>query len=266
MVMGKLILGLIGLLVGGLPGLIIGAIIGHFFDRGLAKALGAGGKRLGEVRETFFRTTFLLMGYVAKADGRVSEEEVAHTEEIFRQLGLGDAQRHDAILLFKDGADPSFVVDDAVKLFLQTGGAHPALKQTLMMFLLAVALADRQLLPGERDALTLIGRSLGYTPQAVEELLRMATAQEQFHSQGGGATNESVPTLDHAYAALGVRSDASDAEVKRAYRKLMSQNHPDKLSAQGVPEDMLRLATEKSQEIQAAYELIRKNRGTGRAG
>ncbi len=265
MVMGKLILGLIGLLVGSLPGLIIGGVIGHFFDRALARVLGAGGKRLGEVRETFFRTIFLLMGHVAKADGRVSEEEIAHTEQIFRQLGLGDEQRHEAILLFKDGAEPGFSPDATVAQFLETGGTHPALKQTLMMFLLALALADRQLHSGEREVLTRIGRSLGYTPQAVEELLRMATAQEQFH-QTGGAVNESVPTLEHAYAALGVRSEASDAEVKRAYRRLMSQNHPDKLSAQGVPEDMLKLATEKSQEIQAAYELIRKERGTGRAG
>ena len=101
-------------------------------------------------------------------------------------------------------------------------------------------------------------------PQAIDELLRMATAQGSFHQSAGGAST--TGTLDEAYAALGVTADASDSEVKKAYRKLMSQNHPDKLSARGVPEDMLKLATEKAQEIQAAYELIRKSRGTGRAG
>ena len=56
-------------------------------------------------------------------------------------------------------------------------------------------------------------------------------------------------------------SDVGDKELKRAYRKLMSENHPDKLIAQGVPEDMIKLATERSQEIQAAYEMIKKSRG-----
>ena len=91
----------------------------------------------------------------------------------------------------------------------------------------------------------------------------MASAQGQFHGQG---PDTSAPTLDDAYTALGISADVSDGDVKKAYRKLMSQNHPDKLTARGVPEDMLKLATEKSQEIQAAYELIRKSRGLSRSG
>ncbi len=264
MFIGKLIAGLLGLLVAGIPGLIFGLVLGHLFDRGLASAMGFGAAGLGDLRARFFRTIFLLMGHVAKADGRVSEEEIAHTEQLFRQLGLGDEQRNEAILLFKEGAEPEFSVDGEIQAFLQAGGAHPALKQTLLMFLVTLALADRQLHSGEREALTNIGLALGYSAPAVEELLRMATAQEQFHRQPGVDT--SAPTLDDAYAALGVEASASDAEIKRAYRKLMSQNHPDKLSARGVPEDMLKLATEKSQEIQAAYELIRKSRGTSRSG
>jgi DnaJ like chaperone protein len=77
---GKLIAGLLGLLVAGIPGLFFGLVLGHLFDRGLAAALGFGGAAWTTVREEFFRTIFLLMGFVAKADGRVSEEEVAHTE------------------------------------------------------------------------------------------------------------------------------------------------------------------------------------------
>ena len=66
--------------------------------------------------------------------------------------------------------------------------------------------------------------------------------------------------LADAYLALGVSRDCDDRSLKRAYRRLMSEHHPDKLIAQGVPEDMVKLGTEKSQEIQAAYELIRKQR------
>jgi DnaJ like chaperone protein len=261
---GKLVAAILGYFVAGVPGLLVGVLLGHLFDRGLAGALGFGGANLGEIRQQFFRITVRLMGYIAKADGRVSEEEIAHTEQVFRQLGLDDEQRNEAILLFKEGADSSFSVERAVREFLQAGGGHPALKQNLMMFLLTLALADSQLHPDEHDALRLIGGLLGYSPHAVEDLLRMATAQEQFHRHPGAAT--AGPSLADAYAALGVESSVSDAEIKRAYRKLMSQNHPDKLSSRGVPDEMLKLATERSQEIQAAYELVRNSRGTGRSG
>ncbi|MFK8042144.1 co-chaperone DjlA [Congregibacter sp.] len=263
MFFGKLLAGILGLLVAGFPGLIFGVVLGHLFDRGLAGVLGMGTADLEKVREHFFRSTFLLMGHVAKSDGRISEDEVAHTETIFQQLGLSDDQRHDAILLFKEGGDKDFSVDATIQSYLLAGGAHPALKQTLMMFLVTLALADNQLHSGERSALRQIGNLLGYSDEVVEELLRMATAQEQFHQHPG---HPSTPTLSDAYAALGVSEDATDSEVKRAYRKLMSQHHPDKLSARGVPEDMLKIATEKSQEIQAAYELVRKSRGTGKSG
>ncbi|MFT4767772.1 MAG: DnaJ like chaperone protein [Glaciecola sp.] len=263
MFFGKLLAGILGFFVAGPLGLIFGLVLGHLFDRGLAGALGMGSADLEKVKEHFFRSTFLLMGHVAKSDGRISEDEVTHTEGIFRQLGLSDDQRHDAILLFKEGGDDGFSVEDTVQSFLLAGGAHPALKQTMMLFLVTLALADRQLHSGEKAALLQIGSLLGYSAQAVEEFLRMATAQEQFHQQPG---HPDAPTLSDAYAALGVGEEAPDKEVKRAYRKLMSQYHPDKLSARGVPEDMLKLATEKAQEIQAAYELIRKSRGTGKRG
>lgn len=262
MVFGKIILGILGLLVVGFPGLIFGLVLGHLFDRALAGALGRGGEQLDEIRQHFFRTTFLLMGHIAKSDGRVSEDEVTHTEGMFKQLGLGDEQRHEAILLFKEGADPGFSIDATVQRYLMAGGAHPALKQTMMLFLIALALADRELHSGEREALLRIGELLGYGQQTIDELLRMATAQEQFHQHPGSAN---APTLNNAYAALGVSAEASDSEVKRAYRKLMSQNHPDKLASRGVPDDMLKLATEKSQEIQAAYEMIRKSRGSSKS-
>ena len=262
MIFGKIVAGLIGLMVGGPIGLVVGVVIGHLFDRGLRNAMLGGSASLAELQQQFFRTTFLLMGYIAKSDGRVSEEEIAHTEQVFQQLGLRDEQRNDAILLFKEGTDTGFDLETAVDDFLRAGGSHQVLKQTLLMFLIALAFADLRLEGGEREALHRVGSLLGYNAQTIDELLRMATAQGNFHA---GASS-SAPSLDDAYAALGISADASDAQVKRAYRKLMSEHHPDKLMAQGVPEDMLKLATEKSQEIQAAYELIRKARGTGRSG
>ena len=60
---------------------------------------------------------------------------------------------------------------------------------------------------------------------------------------------------------LNVQPDAGEAEVKRAYRRLMSQHHPDKLVSKGLPEEMVKVATRKTQEIKAAYEKIREARG-----
>ena len=66
--------------------------------------------------------------------------------------------------------------------------------------------------------------------------------------------------LANAYAVLGVKADTPDDELKKTYRKLMSQHHPDKLLAKGLPEEMMKLAKEKTQEIQTAYDLIKKSR------
>lgn len=263
MFVGKLVAGTLGAVVAGIPGVVFGLVLGHFFDRGLASAMGIGGAGVEVVREEFFRTTFLLMGHMAKADGRVSEEEVALTEGLFRQLGLDDEQRLQAIVIFKEGAAADLSVEAVLRDFLDSTGGNHAVNQTLLNFLIALALADHEVHPAERDVLLRIGPLLGFPAAAVDQVLRMAAAQAHFQGAGGGAPGDSAaPSLEDAYAALGVQPTDSDAQVKRAYRRLMSQNHPDKLSARGVPDEMLRLATEKSQEIQSAYELIRKSRGT----
>ena len=67
--------------------------------------------------------------------------------------------------------------------------------------------------------------------------------------------------LDDAFTALGLTAGASDADVKGAYRRLVSQNHPDKLAAKGLPESMRNVAEERTREINVAYELIKESRG-----
>lgn len=121
------------------------------------------------------------------------------------------------------------------------------------------ATADGQVSPPEKQILYQIGAAFRIPKAQIDRLVEMVIAQQSFHQGGSGsARNQSGPTLSQAYQVLGISSDSSQAGVKKAYRKLMSQHHPDKLVAKGMPEEMIKVATEKSQEIQAAYEMIKK--------
>ncbi len=259
---GKVVTGLLGLLVGGPIGLLLGIFVGHQFDRGLRRTMEANSpENIARLKTRFFETIFLLLGHMAKADGRISQQEVDHTEMIIRQMGLDADQRQRAIALFKQGAAAGFDVRATISAFLELCGRQPQLRQTLLMFLVSLALVDHGIEPEERRVLENIAGLLGFNPVQLEHLLRMAQAQEQFHHRPGGGSAAGGPDrLEAAYAALGVSADVSDRDLKKAYRKLMSENHPDKLIARGVPEDMLKVATEKSQEITAAYELVSRSR------
>lgn len=266
MVVGKIIGGLLGLAVGGLLGAIVGVLVGHMFDRGLGSAMRfASPENLRRIQQSFFRTTFLLSGHLAKADGRISQHEVDHTEQLFNQLGLSAEQRREAIALFKEGAGADFSLDRAIADYLAVCGQQPQLRQTLLLFLISLAHADQAMEPAEHAILSRIASELGMAAGTLEQLVQMAQAQTRFHHGGqtgsGAGAASGASALDAAYTALGVDSSVSDRDLKRAYRKLMSENHPDKLIAKGVPESMIELATERSQEISTAYELVRKHRG-----
>jgi DnaJ like chaperone protein len=264
MVIGKIIGGLLGLAVAGLVGLVVGVLVGHLFDRGLGSAMRfASPENLRRIQQGFFRTTFLLSGHLAKADGRISQQEVDHTEQLFNQLGLSADQRREAIALFKEGAGADFSLESTIADYLAVCGQQPQLRQTLLLFLISLAHADQAMEPAEHAILSRIASELGMAASTLEQLVQMAQAQTRFHRGGGqapGATG-GASALDAAYTALGVDSSVSDRDLKRAYRRLMSENHPDKLIAKGVPESMIELATERSQEISTAYELVRKHRG-----
>jgi len=255
--LGKLIGAGIGILAQSIPLFLLGLLIGHVVDSVRRVRLFIGDK-LQKVQSTFFDTTFTLMGRIAKSDGHVSEREIAVTEQLMARMGLGAGHRQQAIALFKRGASADFDVDAQLLLFTTHCGNHPNLRQMLLMFLFSTAAADGSVSTVEHDLLQSIATRIGFSTIAFEQLLRMFAAQENFSNAPGAGTRGR--SLAEAYTALGVEESVSDREVKQAYRRLMSQFHPDKLIAEGMPQDMIKMATERTQEIQNAWEQVRKAR------
>lgn len=263
MVFGKLIGGVIGFFSAGFWGAVIGIVFGHFFDKSVGKALGFDyGADRERLQRLFFETAFMVMGYLAKADGRVSKEEISQAEALMERLGLTPEHRLEAIELFKQGSNSDFLLEPVISSFISEGGRQHNLPILLLEFLFSIAFADGEIHPAEKEILARTASFLGINARQFEKILSMLIAQQSF---AGGQQNHfqqapRVDELENAYKALGVSSSDSDRDIKKAYRRLMSQHHPDKLIAQGVPEDMLKLATEKAQEIQVAYDLVKKAR------
>jgi len=263
---GKLIGGLIGLFSGGFFMGLLGLFIGSIFD----KAVRNFSKRespevLQAVQEKFFQTTFTLIGYLAKADGIVTQEEIDQTQNLMDKMGLTADHKREAIRLFKVGSTAEFDPQATLQSFRDTCSGRVQLTQMLMVYLINIALADGKFDEKEENALREVAQGLNFSHLAFEQLLKMIRAQGAF--AGGNyqyrQSNQQQPSrnqLSDAYDALGVSEATSDAEIKKAYRKLISEYHPDKLMGQGVPEDMIKVATERSQEIQSAYDLIKKAR------
>lgn len=173
-------------------------------------------------------------------------------------MGMTAEHRQEAINQFKKGSEENFDITTTLDQFMESCGHTLNLKQVLLMYLTVMALADGKVDQSERDVLEQIALHLGYSRAEFNRILDMVLNQAHF-SQGQGQVDPKS-ALEDAYKALGVSADSTDQQVKRAYRKLMSQHHPDKLMGQGVPEDMIKVATEQAQEIQLAYDLIKKHR------
>ncbi|MGC3979999.1 MAG: co-chaperone DjlA [Steroidobacteraceae bacterium] len=254
---GKLIGALIGLFAGrGLAGAIIGAFIGHLFD--VERSQGKATRGAQQVQQVFFRVTFQLMGHVAKADGRVSEQEIQAARAMMAQFRLSEAEVRRAIELFSAGKAADFPLNEALRELAAASGNRTDLRLMFVQIQLQTALLGGGLNPASRAILQRCCAVLGISATQfaqMESMLRM-----QGHA-GDATQRRSASSLSEAYQVLGVSSSASDAEVTKAYRRLMSQNHPDKLVAKGLPESMMKAAEEKTRSVLAAYEVICEARG-----
>ncbi|MGH7129646.1 MAG: co-chaperone DjlA, partial [Planctomycetaceae bacterium] len=195
-----------------------------------------------------------------KADTVVTRDEIRVAEALFKRLHLTREQRDRAKAAFNRGKAPTFDLDAAADRFAGIArGRGPLLQLFLQMQLMAIA-ADGNVHPAEHDMLVRVARRLGLTERDVAQLEALMRTAAGGPPPGGAPPRKAV---DDAYAALGLTPNASDADIKRTYRRLMSQNHPDKLAARGLPESMREIAEERSREINTAYDVIKEARKPG---
>ena len=263
----------IGFINGGFFGAILGGYIGSWVNRKFFARdytpFGSSGASRQRAQSAFFKATFLVMGRLAKADGRVSEQEIDAARAIMSNMRLSTAQRQEAIQLFNEGKKPSSDVETPLREFRQVMGSGTLIPMFLEIQL-AAAYADGGLSAAEQAVFKQICGILGVSGFVFEKIHQRFLAQQAYYQQGGyqqrtgGYTRSSASDLKQSYQILGVEASASDSEIKRAYRKLMSQHHPDKLVAKGLPEEMMEVAKQKTQEIQGAYDLVREHRKNSR--
>ncbi len=256
---GKVIGGVLGALFGGPLGAAVGALAGHQYDAHIDARGGAdSGAR---VQQLFFPATFRLMGHIAKADGRVSEQEIAAARSLMQALHLNEAQIAQAIEHYNAGKQAGFTLSGALGALHDAIAGHPQLVQFFVELQLQVAIIGNGLEDHPRERLRAAAQYLGMSPAHFARLETMM----RWKVRGTGASGQGAATdaerLAQAYALLEIERSSSDEQVVKAYRRQMSRHHPDKLQANGLPESMLERAKERTQQIKAAYEYLKAVRG-----
>ncbi len=269
---GKLIGAFLGFLMAGPAGALFGILIGNFFDRGLAQHFSRPywqyyAETRKRVQKIFFEATFSIMGHIAKTDGRVSEEEIKMAITLMKQMGLNHEQKRAAQHFFNEGKKSTFNLKYMLTLLKNASQDNPELLKLFIDIQYQAAQIDG-LTATKIQLMNLILNYLGFAPlqqqyRFYEDFNHRTNYQRSNQSsyRQQQYTHTAKNTLEHAYAILEINSTANKQEVKRAYRRLMSRNHPDKLIAKGLPEEMIKMANDKTQKIRKAYEQICASKG-----
>ena len=273
---GKIIGALLGLLLIRRPwGMLIGLIVGHMFDQAMSRQRRSGpGASALEIGERFFTATFEVMGHVAKADGRVSEAEIAAARKVMAELRLTGVQIHAAIAHFTRGKNADFDLEETMRAFASAVAQRPDLLRIFLEIQVRAALEGVDMQGPARAAVQRVAELLDVSRLELahmEAVLRLRREQFRQHAGNGGRAEgagaqpppKSGMALNAAYQILEVDAKASNDEVSKAYRRQLSKHHPDKLKANGLPDSMLEHAKQRTQAIREAYETLKELRGIG---
>jgi DnaJ like chaperone protein len=263
---GKILGALFGMALAKWPGMLLGLLVGHWFDRSLRSSFeNAGGfaalkRESADPQGLFMYSTFAVMGHLAKADGVVTQAHIDKANLFMQQLGLDSAQQQEAQRAFREGKAADFPLQTQLSQLKQAFRWRPDLLQMFLEIQISVAYVDARLSQTELQLLQQVASALSISASRLQYLLGRFEAEARFANRSP-RPEAKASTLDDAYLLLGVGSQCSETELKKAYKKQMAQHHPDKLMSQGLPKEMLELAKRKTQDIQAAYELIKQARG-----
>lgn len=286
MIFGKLLGGLFGYLLFGPLGIFIGFLLGHAFDKGLSLNLhwsaesdptfeAEDGSAAVSSQSAFFQATFAIMGHIAKIDGRINEQEIAVARSIMRQMQLSETQTQEAIVWFQRGKEDDFQLHPMLTRLQEECGRHFQLKQLFLEIQVQAVLVDGQMHPSEYEVLRSLSKVLQMPRFVLDQIIVRTEAmygnsRHDFESRSysyssrssshSSSSSSSSSKLQDSYHILGVKASDSDADIKKAYRRLMNEHHPDKLVAKGLPPEMMKMATEKTQKIQEAYDIVEKAR------
>jgi DnaJ like chaperone protein len=264
---GKLTGGLLGGVLLGPIGAALGVLLGHQFDEmATQEEQPPGAEELAAIGARFFRASFQVMGYLAKADGRVSEREIAVARAVMNELRLDATQVREAIVCFTLGKQPDYDYGAELTQLTHICRGRPDLARVFLEIQVRAALEGNDLEGPVRPLIGRLAAALGVSTlefMHIETVLRIQRTGGfgAARAAGGAAAAVRDRELEEAYRVLESSAAASDEELAKAYRRQLQRHHPDKLKANGLPESMLAHAKQRTQQIIEAWEIVRERRG-----
>ncbi|MFV0543146.1 MAG: co-chaperone DjlA [Marinicella pacifica] len=263
--MGILIGGLIGYRLGGFIGMLLGAWLGHQVTQFISGDRRFTKQNRSAIQHSFFKALFVSMGKLAKLDGVVSRQEIDRAEIIMNKMKLTPELRQQAINYFNLGKQAHYKIERDLTDFRQKSRTSLSLKQFFLEMLIDMATVDGAIDPAEQRLIEQICQLIGYPVAMLHAMFKMRSSG--YYQQHSGQSRQrqrshTRPTsVRDPYRVLGVDKSADKQTIRRAYKKLMSQHHPDKLVSKGLPPEMMKVAEEKAKNIQLAWEEIKDLRG-----